>query len=116
MSETVKLSPELERQLLDAAITKIRGLIEECVQGVSDREAEALTLAADWEQLRGWVTDGFAKARPKKPDAEGANLGCRGKAAEPDGGAGAGEAEVGSCGGARRGGGEEGEGEGRGLF
>ena len=71
MSEKLPLSPEQERQLLDATITKIQGMIEECAQGVSDREADALLLAEPFEDLREWVTDGFARARPKKPDAEG---------------------------------------------
>ena len=88
MSEKLPLSPEQERQLLDATITKIQGMIEECAQGVSDRETDALTLAEPFEQLRDWVTDGFARARPKKPDAEGRTWGVEPKrrklTAEPE--------------------------------
>jgi hypothetical protein len=75
MVETVKLSEEQERQLLEATITKIQGMIEECARGISDREADALLLAEPFEDLRDWVTDGFARARPKKPDAEGRTWG-----------------------------------------
>jgi hypothetical protein len=71
MSEKVPLSPEQERQLLDTAMADIRELIKECAQGISDREAEALALAEPFEDLHDWVTDGFARARPKRPDAEG---------------------------------------------
>jgi hypothetical protein len=60
-----------QRRLREAAIANIRGMIEECGRGVSDREADALALVADWAELRSWVRDGFARARPKRPDAEG---------------------------------------------
>lgn len=66
MSEKVPLSPEQEQRLLDAAMADIRGLIKECAQGISDREAEALAIAEPFEDLHEWVIDAFARARPAR--------------------------------------------------
>jgi hypothetical protein len=75
MSEPVSPEVSTEDRLREQAIANIRGMIQQCAQGVNDREADALALVADWEELRSWVTDGFARARPKKPDAEGRTWG-----------------------------------------
>jgi hypothetical protein len=41
----------------------IAGLIQECVEGISDREGEALALAQLWLLEESWVRESFAEAR-----------------------------------------------------
>ena len=47
----------------DEADGVIRALIKDCVDGVSDREAEALALALKWGAQESRVKEGFARAR-----------------------------------------------------
>ena len=41
----------------------IAGLLKECREGVSDREAEALVVARPWGLDESWVKENFAVAR-----------------------------------------------------
>jgi hypothetical protein len=61
---------ELANPSADEAEGVIRALLKECVEGGSDREAEALELAAQWGIAEDWVTKGFAKARVDRARAE----------------------------------------------
>ena len=47
----------------DHARELIAKLIQDCAQGLGDREEEALTLARLWALDESWVTEGFAEAR-----------------------------------------------------
>jgi hypothetical protein len=61
---------ELANPTADEAEGVIRALLKECVEGVSDREAQALELAVQWGIAEDWVTKGFAKARADRARAE----------------------------------------------
>jgi hypothetical protein len=55
----------------------IRALLKECVEGVSDREREALELAEEWGIAESWVTKSFAEARAAGLVARGAEIAAR---------------------------------------
>lgn len=55
----------------------IRALLKECVEGVSDREPEALSLAREWGRDESWVKESFSEARAAGLVARGAEIAAR---------------------------------------